>query len=147
MKNDIQGTTKPLAQFCRRQAEKENNETFRCSLKVQSITESLKNDSTADSVIMLANKKILKIKSFQSGGDLAVAHAFNILYDLDGSKKNFFNAPMPATDLDLYICGDLKPQRQLIPIDFVEKSTKCITLPFHDGMIERWLVIPILHTT
>ncbi|KZS05516.1 Uncharacterized protein APZ42_031276 [Daphnia magna] len=137
MKNDIQGTVKPLAQFCRRQAEKDNNETFRGSLKVKSITESLKNDSIADSVIMLANKKILKIKSFKSGGGLAVAHAFNILYDLDGSKKIFFNVPMPATDVDLYICGDLKPQRQLIPIDLVEKSIKCIKLPFNDGMVER----------
>jgi hypothetical protein len=60
MKNYIQGTTKPLAQFCRRQAEKENNETFRCSLKVKIITESLMNDSTAYSLIMtLANKQIL----------------------------------------------------------------------------------------
>ena len=54
MKNDIQGTVKPLAQFCRRQAEKENCENSHSDdtqiHKVKSITESLKNDSTADSV-------------------------------------------------------------------------------------------------
>ena len=148
MKNDIQGTAKPLAQFCRRQAEKDNNdEILHCNPQVKSITESLKNNSTADSVIMLPDKRIVKIKTFKSGCDLVVAHAFNTLYDLDGSKKNFFHVPMPATDLDLYICGELKPQRQVIPIDFVEKSIKCITLPFDDGMVQRWLVIPILHTT
>ena len=69
MKNDIQGTVKPLAQFCRRQAEKENCENSHSDdtqiHKVKSITESLKNDSTADSVIMLPNNTIFKIKSFK----------------------------------------------------------------------------------
>jgi hypothetical protein len=58
MKNDIQGTTKPLAQFCRRQAEMDNNETLHCNPPVISITESLKNDSTADFVIILPNKNL-----------------------------------------------------------------------------------------
>ncbi|EFX67037.1 hypothetical protein DAPPUDRAFT_115799 [Daphnia pulex] len=148
MKKEIKGTIKPLAQYYRRYNERLHfDESNPHQPNKTSIFDSLREDSTADSFIMLSKTSIYKIATMKKGCQVIVAQELYITEDEDGSKFNFFTFPMPATNLGIYVCDRLSRRKTTLPITVVETARKCVVLPFQDSENEdKWLVVPLLHT-
>jgi len=149
MKRDIKGTIKPLAQYYRRYSERLHIEKSHPYQPTETrIVDSLRENSKADSFIMLPNDSIFKIFAMKTGSEVIVVQKLNITYDDDGSRKEFFLRPMPATDLNIFVCDGLCNSRTFLPTSVLLTAKKCIAFPFENSENEdsKWLVIPLLHT-
>lgn len=148
MKRDIKGTIKPLAQYYRRYNERlhfEKSHPYQPTEK--KIVDSLRENSKADSFIMLPNNSIFKIFTMKRGSEVIVAQKLIKTDDEEGSSMNFFTRPMPATDLKIFVCDGLSNGKMFLPLSVVESAQKCVALPFNNSDNEdKWLVIPLLHT-
>ena len=84
----------------------------------------------------------------KTGSEVIVVQKLNITYDDDGSRKEFFLRPMPATDLNIFVCDGLCNSRTFLPTSVLLTAKKCIAFPFENSENEdsKWLVIPLLHT-
>jgi hypothetical protein len=97
------------------------------------IVDSLRENSKADSFIMLPNDSIFKIFAMKTGCEVIVVQKLNITYDDDGSRKDFFLRPMPATDLNIFVCDRLSNSRTFLPTLVLLTAKKCIAFPFENS--------------
>ena len=148
LKRMLKGTRKPLAQLYKRIMEIENCKSVQVNRS--RTTESVKSKTFCDSFYILQNEVVGKIvvKILGITDDCFRAISFNILKTGNNSYFDFYDHPVKASDLSVYISVGFE-ETQIFPIEMLQTAVKCVALPsinydHGDGEYQQ-IIFPLLH--
>ena len=140
IKKLVRGSQNPLSQITRRICEIEHVEdnSSNALVKKNNILDSLRGNTKANSFIMLKDKSIYKLTNINPITN--TAFAMPLTYS---TNDNLFTSPVPATNLDIYVCDkENDATAVLISENDLLSCIKCVGLPLS---ADKMLLMPLLH--